>query len=85
VADIEEGINFHETEIDLIRAEVFAHHHACRELIKGRYRLPLGYYLDAIEDMAKSPSEYIRIAAKEVIDSPEWADYKSHVSPFYGG
>jgi hypothetical protein len=83
VTDIEQGINYRETQLDLVNAEIFAHHHACRQLINGRYRLPLGYYLDGIEEMANSQSEYVRLAAKGVVESSSWADYKAAVSPFY--
>jgi len=83
VTDIEQGVNYRETQLELVPAEAFAHRHACRELIAGRYRLPLGYYLDAVEQMTESPSEYVRFAAREVINSPDWAKYRAEVSPFY--
>ena len=83
MTDIEQGINYRETQLDLVKAEIFARHHACRQLTNGRYRLPLGYYLDGIEEMANSQSEYVRLAAQEVVGSSSWAEYKAAVSPFY--
>jgi hypothetical protein len=88
VTDIQGEINYHfgeaECTIDLTKAEVFAHHFACREMVKGRYRMSLGYYLDGLERMAESPQEYVRLAALEVIGSPEYRGYKAEVSPSYG-
>ena len=73
VTDIEQGINFRETSAEMIKAEVFAHHFACREMVKARHRRCLGNYLDGLETMTGSPSEYVRLAAVEVIHSAEYA------------
>lgn len=83
VLDIENRLNFTGTSGDLVKAEAFAHHYACRELVAGRFRLTLGHYLKGIEELSESPSEYIQVAAKQVMGSYDWAKYKAEVSPFY--
>jgi hypothetical protein len=75
ITDIEQGINYHGTSLELVKSEVFAHHFACREMVKGGYRRSLGFYLDGLEIMARSPSEYVRLAARKVLRSPEYAGY----------
>jgi hypothetical protein len=33
--------------------------------------------------MTNSPSGYVRIAARDVVNSPDWSKYRAEVSPFY--
>lgn len=84
VDDFEKGINWNYPKFRVVDAEIYAHRYACAKLIQGKHSLLLGYYLDGLNDMAKSDSEYVRKAAQAVIDSPDFQRYKAAVSPNYG-
>jgi hypothetical protein len=78
VSDFEQGINYSNQEIDLQNAEVYAHHFACRALIRGKYRIALGWYLQQLEELARFDR-----SAKSVTKSKMYKMYQREVSRFY--
>jgi hypothetical protein len=85
ITDFEQGLHFRDSTIDVVASEVFAHKYACNEMIRRKYLMPLGYYLDSLRKMAESESEYIKHAAKQVIASNDYIWFKSQVSQHYRG
>lgn len=77
VNDIEKGKNYGRHTVDPLKAEVYAHHFTCRALIKDKYRIALGWYLDQLAEMTKDE------AAARFSKSRKYAAYQREISPFY--
>ncbi len=82
VDDFEKQINYSERTLNLVEAEVYAHHFACRKLVEGDYKILLGYFLHSLNELAKSDSEYVKVAASRVIASPEFVGYQNAAIPY---
>lgn len=85
VDDFEKAINYKNDTIALVEAEVYAHSHACNFLLNGNYVLALSFYLQGLEEMAGSNSEYVTIAASRVTQSPEYQEFTHAVASFHEG
>jgi len=77
VDDYEKGVNWKQETVNVVDAEVYAHHYACTRLLEAKQRVLLKYYLTGLDQMAESQSEYVKRGALRVMESPEYAKYKS--------
>ena len=77
VNDIEKGRNYRRHTVDPLHAEVYAHHFACRAMIKDKYRIALGWYLDQLAEMTDDE------AAVRFSKSREYGVYQREISPLY--
>ncbi len=77
VSDIEKGRNYGRYTVDPLNAEVYAHHFACRAMIKNKYRIALGWYLDQLAEMTDDE------AAVRFSKSRKYSDYQREISPLY--
>lgn len=77
VSDIETSTNYGRHTVNPLKAELYAHHFACRALIKGKFRIALGWYLDQLAEMPNDD------AAAQFIETPEYGLYRREISPLY--
>lgn len=65
--------------VDIVAAEVYAHHHACRSMAKQRLLVPLQMYLMyVLDDQASRPElGVMHDAARAVQSSAEYAAYRA--------
>jgi hypothetical protein len=77
VSDIEKGRNYRRHTVDPLKAEVYAHRFACRAMIKDKYRIALGWYLDQLAEMTDDE------AAVRFSKSRECEAYQREISPLY--
>jgi hypothetical protein len=75
--DIEKEIHWKRDIRNMIGSEVYAHHFACRTLIEQSCFFALELYVDGVVKMMKAPCEYVRIAAEQVVKSPEFKKYRA--------
>lgn len=69
--------------LDVIQTELYAHHYTCRQLIQGRYRIALGWYLLQLEELAQTDDTQQGDAARRLVRSRKYRRYWAEVSPFF--
>lgn len=79
VDDIEKGIHWKRDSRSMVGSEVYAHQYACRALMERSCFFALENYLNGVVKMMKAPSEYVRLAAEQMVKSEVFKRYRKVV------